>query len=157
MKCAEEFERIGDLSKNLIDSSKNLHEDGVDLSDSAKYELQVTSEMLLKIIGLAIESIKTKDVTIARKIEPIEEAVDEVCEYLRNRHVERLKVGECNAEAGSEFLDMLVNIERISDQCSNVGVHTLSLYDPKIAHAQHEYLNYLHKGADEAFNQEYKA
>mgnify|MGYP003310125628 CR=1 FL=1 len=157
MKSAEEFERIGDLAKNLIDNACLLHDAETELSASAKAELQITAEMLHKIINLSIESIRTKDVNIARKIEPLEEAVDEVCEYLRNSHVTRLKTGQCNADAGSAFLDILVNIERISDQCSNVGVHTLSLYNPKIAYAQHEYLNSLHKGADEEFNKEYKA
>ena len=58
---------------------------------------------------------------------------------------------------GSTFLDMLVNIERISDQCSNIGVYTVALYDKEMAGDQHDYLGRLHRGEDEEFNELYKA
>jgi len=155
IKCAEEFERIADLSINLFDQADILKNKGISLSQQAKEELAAMFDILSTIIDYANISFETRDVNVAKKIEPLEEVVDEMCEYLRNRHVNRLKNGECNADAGSTFLDILVNLERVSDQCSNVGVHTISLYDNNVANAQHEYLNSLHKGADEEFNKAY--
>ncbi|MCQ2552013.1 MAG: Na/Pi cotransporter family protein [Clostridia bacterium] len=156
IKCAEEFERIGDLSINLAEIAQGLNQRDVVFSNLAKDELNTITDLLNEILELANKSFATRDVEAAKRIEPMEEVVDEMCEYLRNRHVDRLKQGLCNADAGSAFLDMLVNIERISDQCSNVGVHTLSLFNAKIANAQHEYLNALHKGADQNFNRIYE-
>ena len=156
IKCAEEFERIGDLAKNLADNAVVLNNKNTDLSPSAKAELAIVADMISEVITLGKRAFASRDIVAARQIEPLEEAVDEVCEYLRNHHVDRLKNGQCSALAGSTFLDMLVNIERISDQCSNIGVHTVSLYDPKVANAQHEYLNSLHRGTDEDFNAQYK-
>ncbi|MBQ3931462.1 MAG: Na/Pi cotransporter family protein, partial [Firmicutes bacterium] len=76
---------------------------------------------------------------------------------LRANHISRLQTGECNVIVGSTFLDMLVNIERISDQCSNIGVYTVALFDPEVAGDQHEYLHRLHRGEYEDFNALYDA
>ena len=127
----------------------------MEFSESAKAELGVINEAIETILGYAEKAFASRDIVSAKHIEPLEEVVDELCEDLRNRHVDRLKNGQCNAEVGSVFLDVLMNIERISDQCSNIGVHTISLYDPTVLDAQHEYLNSLHKGADQKFNEEY--
>lgn len=157
MRCSDEFERIGDHSVNLWEKACELHEHGMEFSKSAKEELSVLNDAIGTILDYAGKAFTSRDIVSAKHIEPLEEVVDELCEDLRNRHVDRLKKGLCNAEVGSVFLDVLVNIERISDQCSNIGVHTISLYDPKVLDAQHEYLNSLHKGADKQFNDEYSA
>lgn len=155
MRCADEIERIGDHSVNLLEKAAELHDQGMEFSESAKAELGVINEAIETILGYAEKAFASRDIVSAKHIEPLEEVVDELCEDLRNRHVDRLKNGQCNAEVGSVFLDVLMNIERISDQCSNIGVHTISLYDPTVLDAQHEYLNSLHKGADQKFNEEY--
>jgi phosphate:Na+ symporter len=76
---------------------------------------------------------------------------------LRQNHLERLRLHQCSVLAGTEFLNMLSDIERISDICSNVGVFTIARVRPEIKHEVHDYVSKLHSGKDEAFNREYEA
>ena len=76
---------------------------------------------------------------------------------LRQNHLERLRQGKCSVLAGTEFLNLLSDIERISDICSNVGVFTIARVRPEVKHEIHDYVSVLHSGKDEAFNREYEA
>ena len=155
IKCVLEYERIGDLAINIAQSAQELKQKGLKLSDTAVREMDVLHNALSETLNCAIAAYRDRDMEAAKRIEPVEEVVDELVEDLRARHVRRLQTGECNVVAGSTFLDMLVNIERISDQCSNIGVYCLSLFDKNIADDQHEYLGKLHSGADPEFNKLY--
>lgn len=155
IKCVLEYERIGDLAINIAQSAQELKKKGLKLSETAVREMDVLHNALSETLKNAIAAYRDRDLEAAKHIEPVEEVVDELVEDLRARHVKRLQTGECNVVAGSTFLDMLVNIERISDQCSNIGVYCLSLFDKNIADDQHEYLGKLHSGADPEFNSMY--
>ena len=157
IKCVLEFERIGDLSLNLAQSALELKEKNMSLSPVASRELDVVHNALSEALDRAVAAYRDKSLEAAKRIEPVEEVVDELGEDLRANHIRRLQTGECNVIVGSTFLDMLVNIERISDQCSNIGVYTVSLFDPEVAGDQHEYLHRLHRGEYEDFNILYKA
>ena len=87
----------------------------------------------------------------------VEEVVDDLVEDLRENHLRRLREGKCTIYAGFIFLDVLVNLERISDQCSNVGIYTISLFDEHVSELQHDYIEQLHTGADAAYTAEYSA
>ena len=76
---------------------------------------------------------------------------------LKQNHLERLRLGKCSVLAGTEFLNMLSDIERISDICSNVGVFTIARVNPQMKHEIHDYVSVLHSGKDETFNREYQA
>ena len=155
IKCVLEYERIGDLAVNLAQAAQELREKELTLSPTAVREMEVLHLALSDVLKNAIAAYRDRDTDAARHIEPVEEVVDELIEDLRARHVLRLQTGECSVVAGSTFLDMLVNIERISDQCSNIGVYCLSLHDKSIAEDQHGYLSRLHKGMDPGFNKLY--
>ncbi len=155
IKCVLEYERIGDLALNLAQSAQELKEKGLKLSPVAVREMGVLHTALSDTLANAISAYRDRDIEAAKRIEPVEEVVDELIESLRARHVRRLQTGECNVVAGSTFLDMLTNIERISDQCSNIGVYCLALHDKTIADDQHGYLGRLHRGADPEFNEMY--
>ncbi len=83
--------------------------------------------------------------------------MDKLVALMRNRHLARLRTGECSVNDGFIFQDVLVNAERISDQCSNLGVHTISLVDAAVAAMEHDYILHLHQGENEAYNTEYAA
>lgn len=72
----------------------------------------------------------------------------------KNHHVERLKLGQCNMESGMIFVDLLTNLERIADQCSNIALLILSQRDKSILGNHHNYLNELHKGGDVTYDKE---
>ena len=156
IQCFSEFERIGDYAVNLTENAAELRDKGTPLSPAAKRELLVMRHALDEILGYACQSFSTLDIRIARRIEPVEEVVDDLVATLRNNHIKRLREGTCTTYAGLSFLDILVNIERISDQCSNLGVYTLSQSDDTIMSNHHEYIHRLHQGVDAEYNQKYK-
>ncbi|MBQ1892383.1 MAG: Na/Pi cotransporter family protein [Firmicutes bacterium] len=157
IKCVLEYERIGDLALNLSQNALELKQKNMQFSEVAKLEMDVLHNALSEVLDSAVSAYRNRSIDSARHIEPVEEVVDELVESLRARHVNRLQTGECNVVVGSTFLDMLVNIERISDQCSNIGVYTVALFEPDAFVDQHTYLSALHRGENEGFNADYKA
>ena len=157
IQCFSEFERIGDYAVNLTENAQELYDRGSALSEDAKAELRVMRDALHEILDYACQAFMALDARAARKVEPVEEVVDDLVSTLRGSHVKRLREGVCSTYAGLAFLDMLVNIERISDQCSNLGVYTLSQSDSTIMSSHHEYIHYLHQGKDAEYNERYAA
>ena len=155
IQCFSEFERIGDYAVNLTENAQELRDRGNELSDMAKHELRVMRDALDEILGYACESFTALDMHAARRIEPVEEVVDDLVATLRANHIKRVRDGRCSTLTGLSYLDILVNIERISDQCSNLGVYTLSQSDNTIMSNHHEYIHQLHQGQDETFNRKY--
>ncbi len=152
IKCADEFERIGDHAVNLSESAQELQAREAAFSPAALTELGVLEDALTEILGYARIAFEQLDQAAAFRIEPVEEVVDELVAKLRSRHLLRLRAGECSVTDGYIFQDILVNAERISDQCSNLGVHTISLVDARAAEMEHDYILHLHQGENEEYN-----
>ena len=87
----------------------------------------------------------------------LEEVVDDMVATLKDFHIGRLQEGKCSIEAGTCFLNLLAEIERISDVCSNIGISTITRVRPDLANRTHEYSSALHRGNDAQFNTEYHA
>lgn len=157
IQCFSEFERIGDYAVNLTENAQELNERDARLSEGAKKELKVLRDALDEVTGYANQSFRALDMRAARRIEPVEEAVDDLVAAMRSNHVKRLRDGVCAINAGVSFLDMIVNIERISDQCSNIGLYTISLSDSSVMSDRHDYIRRLHHGGDPEFDRRYAA
>ncbi|MCM1381946.1 MAG: Na/Pi cotransporter family protein [Muribaculaceae bacterium] len=147
LHLTSEFERIGDYAMNLIENAEKLHDLEVSFSQNALKELEVISDAVQEIIGMAVDTVKNNDVSLAKKIEPLEETVDYLNEILKARHIERLKGGECVVESGVNFLDLLVNLERISDHCSNIAVYVMSAQKSRAVLNRHEYIQSQHENS----------
>lgn len=156
LNCVNEFERIGDHAVNLTENAADLQEHGGTFSEGAQEELRVAKDALHEILGYACSAFKEKDLMAARHIEPIEEVVDDLVADMRDNHLKRLRDGLCSIYTGFTFLDALVNIERIADQCSNIGVHTVALLGKNENLNPHDYIKDLHMGKDAFFNSEYE-
>ena len=156
IKCVTEFERIGDHAINLVESAEELEERGVHFSSGANRELGVIKEALHQVMDYAFLAYHEQSVDSALHVEPLEEVIDELVATLRSNHILRLRRGQCNVESGFVFLDVLGNLERISDQCSNIGVHTVTAYGDE-TYSEHDYIRYLHEGHDERYSKEYKS
>ena len=152
LKCISEFERIGDYAVNLTENATELNEKKIAFSDYAKNELAVICEALNEVMDYARAAFADDDIAAARRIEPVEEVIDNLVAAMRENHLQRLKDGTCSAIQGIIFSDILINAERISDQCSNIGIYALSEHDPEIARNQHIYKQTLHQGASEEYN-----
>ena len=120
-----DFERIGDHAVNIQESAQELHNKELRFSDSAREELQVLLSALDDILDLTIRSFQAADVETARRVEPLEETIDQLIEEIRSRHIQRLQAGQCTIQLGFVLSDLLTNIERASDHCSNIAVSVI--------------------------------
>lgn len=151
LHLSSEFERIGDYTMNLIEDAEKLHENSVTFSPEAIRELDVISRACEEIIGMAIRCVELNDAALAAKVEPLEETIDYLNETLKARHIERLKDGKCVVESGVNFLDLLINLERISDHCSNIAVYVIGSQKNNTVINRHEFIQNAHAAKDEAY------
>ena len=152
-----EFERLGDHAMNIADCAEELHTENTEFSTYALRELEVLRGLISAVMGYAGKAFENIDVKAARHVEPLEEVVDDMVNALKQNHLDRLREHKCSVLAGTEFLNLLSDIERISDICSNVGVATIARMQPELKHEIHDYVSSLHAGQDENFNREYHA
>ncbi len=153
MHCTGNFERISDHAVNLIESAQEMADKGINFSDECISELKVIVEAITENINKSFDSFITNDLSVARKVEPLEEVVDNLSTELKNRHIARLQNDECTVELGYIYQDVLTNLERISDHCSNIaGI----LIETDERTNIHEYLHDV-KENDEAFRKEFHA
>lgn len=151
LHLSSEFERIGDYTMNLIEDAEKLHANSVSFSAQAINELDVISRACEEIIGMAISCVEQNDAALAAKIEPLEETIDYLNETLKARHIERLKEGKCVVESGVNFLDLLINLERISDHCSNIAVYVIGSQKNNAVINRHEFIQNAHAAKDESY------
>ena len=151
-----DFERIGDYAVNVSECASALHNKGLTFSPIAKEELAALTAAVDEAIEKALACYRKRSYTLSLQVEPIEEVVDLMRDDLRARHVERLKTGSCTVELGTQFLELLINLERISDHCSNVALVILRQTAPKgdlVRVDSHAYTHQLHHGHDPEFEQ----
>ena len=121
LKLIGDFERIADHAVNLVESAEELRDKGLRLTDAASEELAVISAAVSDILDLSLEAFLRGDLTAAAKVEPLEQVIDRLKERLRTRHILRLQKGGCTIDAGFAWLDMLTDLERTADHCSNIA------------------------------------
>ncbi|MBO4885872.1 MAG: Na/Pi cotransporter family protein, partial [Clostridia bacterium] len=122
-----DFERISDHALDIAHSAAEIHEKNIDFSDDATRELSVLSAAVREIVRLTTEAFEKNDLTLAARVEPLEELIDQLCEDSKRRHVERLQQGRCTIQQGFVFNDVLTGIERVGDHCSNIAVAMMEL------------------------------
>jgi phosphate:Na+ symporter len=155
-KLVTEFERLGDHAENIAEAAADLHRQGEHFSGEAMDEIRILRAITEQVLLAARQAFEHRDLDAATGIEPMEEVVDDLVDALRDNHLARLRAGKCTGEIGSDFLDLLSDIERISDICSNVGVSTVMRINPAKGANVHEYISFLHSGRDEEFNTRYQ-
>lgn len=149
-----DFERISDHAVNVVESAEEMRSKGLHFSPQAKQELNVLTSAVGEIMDLSLDAFLKDDPDLAVKVEPLEQVVDTLKEQLRNRHILRLQRGECTIELGFVWSDLLTDLERVADHCSNIAGCVIEM-----AHGSldvHEYLDYI-KGGSIAFQRAYTA
>ncbi len=121
MKIIGDYERIGDHAVNILQSAEELKEKEIVFSNQGKEEFGTIAAAVEKTLDLSYAAFKYGDLALARKTEPMEQIVDELKESLRTRHILRLQKGECSVDAGFVWSDLLTNLERVADHCSNIS------------------------------------
>lgn len=117
-----DWERIGDHCVNLLDSAKELNDKGIAFSNDARKDIEVIKSALVEAMDITVTAFEKEDYEAVALVEALEEVIDRLRYQLKERHVTRLKAGNCSIETGFVFSDMLTSIERISDHCANIAV-----------------------------------
>lgn len=151
-----EFERLGDHATNVMEIAGSMRREELRFSATAEAEFDVCRGLIETILNFTGQAFSKIDVRAAQHIEPLEEVVDDIVNALKQNHLNRLRSGRCSVFAGTEFLNLLSELERISDICSNVGVATVARTTPEMQHEIHDYVSRLHAGNDATFNREYQ-
>ena len=154
LKTIGDFERISDHAVNILTSAEEMTRKGLTFSASAKNELATVTAAIREILSLSLKAFERHDTAIASQVEPLEQVIDTLKEQMRTRHILRMQQGHCSIEAGFVLSDLLTDLERTSDHCSNIAgcvidarAHNLNL---------HETLRQA-KTADGSFQQTYES
>ncbi len=128
LKVIGDLERISDHSVNVLESAEEMVEKKITFSEGARKEMEVLSNALAEILTLTMDALRREDWEAAASVEPLEQVIDHIKSVLRNRHIARLKKGECSVEAGFIWADLLTDMERTSDHCSNIAVSIMDAH-----------------------------
>lgn len=154
MQSATAIERIGDYATNFDEQARSMAEAKLSFSEGAQKELDILRAAVLEILDLTVEALENHDENAARRIEPLEETIDDMVLLLKNRHTERLCQGICVVNSGIIFMEMLTHLERTADQCSNIAMLVLGLTNEAVFRSHHDYIQNLHSAADRSYLEE---
>ena len=147
------YERVSGSPEELR-AAERLQAEGTSFSDFAKQELDIMCSAVLDILDLTLEAFSNDDTEMAKRIEPLEETIDDMVMILKDRHTKRLKAGACSISSGLVFMESLTYLERAADHCSSVAVMMLARNNEAILQNHHEYLREIHSGNDVAYMSE---
>ena len=154
MRCIRDVERIGDYATNFDEIAKKFHSQELTFSESAQKELEIVTDAIQEILRLTVEAIQTDNEYVIRRIEPLEEVIDDMVLLLKERHTARLCQGICSINSGLVFMDLLTYFERTADQCSNIALLMLGKNNEDILKNHHLYIQELHASEDQSYRAE---
>ena len=146
-----DFERISDHAVNVLKSAEEIAEKKLAFSEKAQYELSALTGAVSEIVKLAYKSFAENDFEAASKVEPLEQVVDDLKDKIKLKHIRRLQEGRCTIELGFVLNDILTDLERVSDHCSNIAGLVLEM-----SHSEmdlHKYLKKVKKDPDSKFSE----
>jgi phosphate:Na+ symporter len=148
-----DFERISDHAVNILESAEEMRTKEITFSPVAQQELSVLTAAVGEILDLAKTAFLNDDVKTAVLVEPLEQVVDTLKDQLRSRHILRLQSGDCSIEAGFVWADLLTDLERVADHCSNIAGCIIELTHDSLD--LHRYLDGIKVGSP-AFTEQYE-
>lgn len=121
LNTVSDMERVGDHAENIVELAEEMRQEGISFSDTALEELNEMSTTTLGAYDNAVKALELDDITYAVKTSFLEDQVDAMEKKLRAGHIERLSNAECSVNAGIHFIDLLGNLERVSDHAMNIA------------------------------------
>lgn len=155
LHCIGDFERISDYACNLCDSARELQQKNMQFSPKAETELDILSSAVREAVDISFDAFKSNNKNEADKVEPLEELIDTLSVELKARHIRRLREGKCTIELGFAHSDILNNLERVADHCSNIAVDVIQ--SDQLEFDAHEYLDGIKNKDNQQFARDYKA
>lgn len=141
LHCIGDFERISDHARNIKETAEEMYQKELVFSEKAQEELKVLRNAIHDILKVTILSFNEDDMKLACRVEPLEEVIDEMNIEIKQRHIKRLRQGECTIELGFILSDISTNLERVSDHCSNIALCLLEVSEDE--YDTHAYLDEL--------------
>ncbi len=154
LHCIGDFERISDYACNLCDSARELQQKNMQFSPKAETELDILSSAVREAVDISFDAFKSNNKNEADKVEPLEELIDTLSVELKARHIRRLREGKCTIELGFAHSDILNNLERVADHCSNIAVDVIQ--SDQLEFDAHEYLDRIKNKDNQQFARDYK-
>ena len=154
LHCIGDFERISDYACNLCDSARELQQKNMQFSPKAETELDILSSAVREAVDISFDAFKSNNKNEADKVEPLEELIDTLAVELKARHIRRLREGKCTIELGFAHSDILNNLERVADHCSNIAVDVIQ--SDQLEFDAHEYLDRIKNKDNQQFARDYK-
>lgn len=155
LHCIGDFERISDYACNICDSARELQQKNMQFSPKAETELDILSSAVREAVDISFDAFKSNNKNEADKVEPLEELIDTLAVELKARHIRRLREGKCTIELGFAHSDILNNLERVADHCSNIAVDVIQ--SDQLEFDAHEYLDGIKNKYNQQFARDYKA
>ncbi len=148
-----DFERMSDHALNIAECAQEMHDKRLNFSKYATHELSVLRSAVSEIVALAVKAFVEDDLSIAYRIEPLEEKIDSLCDEMKLHHINRISDGTCTLQLGFVFNDLLTNLERMADHCSNIGVAMIELASGALE--THDYYNKLMEETTDQFKESF--
>ena len=122
-----DIERVGDLSENIAELAQWFINGNIELSDSAKDEIVEIYNKVLECYNLSLNAMKENNTSVAKNVLKLESEVDMLEKAYKNKHMERINYNSCGIDAGIIYLDLLTNLERISDHCASIAKRVIKI------------------------------
>lgn len=153
LHCISDFERISDHAINITEAAEKMQKQGLSFTNQGKQELDSLGAAIRDIMNITQDAFCANDANAAAGVEPLEEVIDDLVMEMKQRHIARLRSGNCSMEAGLLLEDILTNYERVSDHCSNIAAALIEIQAGELS--MHEYIDIKIKGSDPNFKKEY--
>lgn len=148
-----DFERISDHAMDIVKSAEEIHAKKLSFTPHAKEEIESLSRAVRDICRITVDSFCRGDEGAAGHVEPLEEVVDTLTKKIKENHIRRLQKGECTIEMGFILEDILTDLERVSDHCSNIAIEMITIYEN--AYNTHGYFKNFSREEQLSFKEEY--
>lgn len=153
LHCISDIERISDHAINITEAVDKMQKQGLEFTNQGKQELDSLGIAIRDILTMTQNAFSTGNTTTAADVEPLEEVIDDLVMEMKQRHIVRLRSGNCSMEAGLLLEDILTNYERVSDHCSNIAAALIEIQADELD--MHRYIDVKNKGSDPHFQKEY--
>ncbi|MBE7039912.1 MAG: Na/Pi cotransporter family protein [Ruminococcaceae bacterium] len=147
-----DFERIGDHAINICESAQEIRQKNIVFTDKARKEIEIISSAVKEILDMAVKAFVDDDTAIAECIEPLEEVIDNLKAKLKDNHIDRVKKSEYTIEVGFVFSDIITDLERVADHCSNIAACIIQIAQDSFD--MHRYLSSIKRYEENSFKEQ---
>lgn len=154
LHCIGDIERISDHALNIAEAAKEVYDKEIKFSEKAEKDIAIIRDAVAEILELSVMAMSDESIETAKKVEPLEQVIDRLKRVIKNGHIKRLQQGDCTMELGFILSDLLTNLERISDHCSNIAVCVIEIANDSFE--AHDYLSQLRTEEGSEFEEMYQ-